>query len=233
MRADERDVVFRVGQTLLCGRFLIVRRAIAVHVALANEGALALTVADGGEDLGRRVNRAVPAARGGSDADGSPDDLVVRSSSVGRVGELRDARVSQLAGDLQIALQSDAYLGFCRKGDLVEPVEELKLLTEGEVQVLRGMRVGVDEAVGAELAVGSSGVGRRWAAHPGIRKSPFCSLTSCAAWSTQPSDRSRSSTSSGATLRSTKAITPASSTPIKVSDRYSVSVSETAWIAVP
>lgn len=152
VRADERDVVFRVGETLLRRRLLVVRRAVAVHVALANEGALALAVADGGEDLGRRVNRAVPAARGGSDADGSPDDLAVRSSSVGRVGELRDARVSQFAGELQIPSQSSAYLGFCRESDLVEPVEELELLTKGEIKVLGSMRVGIDEAVQAGSA---------------------------------------------------------------------------------
>lgn len=82
------DILLRVGETLLCRTFLIVRCAIAVHVALADERSLAFPVADCGEDLGCEVDRAVPAASRRASTNDSVNDALVCSSCVLRVGEL-------------------------------------------------------------------------------------------------------------------------------------------------
>ena len=52
-------------------------------------------------------------------------------------------------------LVESTYFGFRREGQVVEPVEQLVLLTVSEVKILRGMRVGVDQPGPDRLAVSS------------------------------------------------------------------------------
>ncbi|KAI3480283.1 hypothetical protein L1887_57548 [Cichorium endivia] len=109
----------------------VVDGRIAVHLALADEGALAALIADLGEDLGGlEMQRGVVACGGGA-----------------RVDETLYDRLVSLAG---ISCVFEPAL--TREGDVLEPVEQLVLLTEADVGHLAGVRVGIDEARAEEAA---------------------------------------------------------------------------------
>lgn len=92
MCPDPGDIVFRVLETLLSRFFLVVVGTVAVHVALADERALTSAVADSGEEFRRRVNRAVPAARGGTGTNHTLDDRVVDAAGIRSIRKLRIER---------------------------------------------------------------------------------------------------------------------------------------------
>ena len=88
MCADPGDIVFRVLETLLGRFFLVVVGTVAVHIALADERALTSAVADRGEELRRRVDRAVPAAGGGTGTDHALYDRVVNAAGIRSICKL-------------------------------------------------------------------------------------------------------------------------------------------------
>lgn len=149
----ERDIVFRIGKTLLRRLLLVVIGAVAVHVALADEGALAAAVADRGEDLGRRVNRAVPAAGRRSRADDALDHRVVHAAGVRGIGKLFIATHQSCLQGTLATLGRPAHLGFGRKGQVRQPIEQLILLSVSEIQILRRVSMGIDQAEEASGSV--------------------------------------------------------------------------------
>ena len=87
--ADEGDKVRRVGERAVGRRLRVARRAVAIHVALADERALSSSVADCGEELGALVVQGAVQAGGRRPAvDEAIDDVLVGAAGVGDVGKL-------------------------------------------------------------------------------------------------------------------------------------------------